>query len=102
MKPSALTTHVLDTAHGCPGAGIRVELYATGFDVPLFFLAGVEDDTPVDSGPGVRGGAGRRSERGIGPVSVPDARARAGDEGGAPCKSRFAHASLTPPWRRWP
>lgn len=23
-----LTTHVLDTAHGCPGAGIRVELYA--------------------------------------------------------------------------
>jgi len=25
-----LTTHVLDTAHGCPGAGIRVELYATG------------------------------------------------------------------------
>ncbi|GBU17214.1 MULTISPECIES: DUF1833 family protein [Methylobacterium] len=24
-----------------------VELYATGFDVPLFFLAGVEDDTPV-------------------------------------------------------
>ena len=23
-----LTTHVLDTAHGCPGAGIGVELYA--------------------------------------------------------------------------
>lgn len=23
-----LTTHVLDTAQGCPGAGIRVELYA--------------------------------------------------------------------------
>jgi len=23
-----LTTHVLDTAHGCPGAGIVVELYA--------------------------------------------------------------------------
>ena len=23
-----LTTHVLDTAHGCPGAGITVELYA--------------------------------------------------------------------------
>jgi len=22
-----LTTHVLDTAHGCPGAGITVELY---------------------------------------------------------------------------
>lgn len=23
-----LTTHVLDTAHGCPGAGIEIELYA--------------------------------------------------------------------------
>lgn len=23
-----LTTHVLDTAHGCPGAGIPLELYA--------------------------------------------------------------------------
>ncbi|MCC6193618.1 MAG: 5-hydroxyisourate hydrolase, partial [Burkholderiales bacterium] len=22
-----LTTHVLDTAHGCPGAGIRLTLY---------------------------------------------------------------------------
>jgi 5-hydroxyisourate hydrolase len=25
-----LTTHVLDTARGCPGAGITVELYALG------------------------------------------------------------------------
>ena len=25
-----LTTHVLDTAQGKPGAGIRVELYAAG------------------------------------------------------------------------
>ncbi|MBD1552239.1 hydroxyisourate hydrolase [Pseudomonas typographi] len=24
---AALTTHVLDAAHGCPGQGIRVELY---------------------------------------------------------------------------
>jgi hydroxyisourate hydrolase len=27
MKPSALTTHVLDTASGKPAAGIRVELW---------------------------------------------------------------------------
>ncbi|HPE60877.1 MAG: hydroxyisourate hydrolase [Thiothrix sp.] len=27
-----LTTHVLDTANGCPGAGIRVELYQCGPD----------------------------------------------------------------------
>lgn len=27
-----LSTHVLDTAHGCPGAGITVELYAIGPD----------------------------------------------------------------------
>ena len=25
---SRLSTHVLDTAHGCPAAGMRVELYA--------------------------------------------------------------------------
>jgi len=25
-----LTTHVLDTAHGCPGAGIKLDLYALG------------------------------------------------------------------------
>ena len=25
-----LTTHVLDTAHGCPGAGVVLELYALG------------------------------------------------------------------------
>ncbi|MGK7868673.1 hydroxyisourate hydrolase [Falsiroseomonas sp. E2-1-a20] len=27
MKPSALTTHVLDTAAGAPAAGVRVELF---------------------------------------------------------------------------
>jgi 5-hydroxyisourate hydrolase len=30
-----LTTHVLDTAHGCPGAGIVVRLYADDGAVPL-------------------------------------------------------------------
>jgi 5-hydroxyisourate hydrolase len=30
-----LTTHVLDTAHGCPGAGIVVRLYADHSAVPL-------------------------------------------------------------------
>ena len=30
-----LTTHVLDTAHGCPGAGIAVRLYTDGSAVPL-------------------------------------------------------------------
>jgi len=30
-----LTTHVLDTAHGCPGAGIGVSLYADGNAAPL-------------------------------------------------------------------
>jgi 5-hydroxyisourate hydrolase len=28
IKMGKLSTHVLDTAHGCPGAGILVELYA--------------------------------------------------------------------------
>ncbi len=30
-----LTTHVLDTAHGCPGAGIAVRLYADDGAEPL-------------------------------------------------------------------
>ena len=25
-----LTTHVLDTAHGCPAAGVRIDLFAVG------------------------------------------------------------------------
>ena len=35
-----LTTHVLDTARGCPGAGIAVELFTFGVDRRL--LASVE------------------------------------------------------------
>jgi len=31
-----LTTHVLDTANGCPGAGIRIELFRAGAkDTPI-------------------------------------------------------------------
>ena len=29
-----LSTHVLDTMHGCPAAGMAVELYATGQGEP--------------------------------------------------------------------
>lgn len=29
-----LSTHVLDTAHGCPAAGMQVALYATGASEP--------------------------------------------------------------------
>lgn len=31
-QSGALTTHVLDTANGCPAAGIRVELFRIGND----------------------------------------------------------------------
>jgi len=34
MASGRLTTHVLDTAHGKPGAGIRVELFALGDGAP--------------------------------------------------------------------
>lgn len=37
---NSLTTHVLDTAHGCPAAGVAVELWHG--DAPLF--AGATDD----------------------------------------------------------
>jgi len=30
----ALSTHVLDTMHGCPAAGMAVEFYTTGGDGP--------------------------------------------------------------------
>lgn len=36
-----LTTHVLDSAHGCPGAGVRFELYALVDDRRLLLGAGV-------------------------------------------------------------
>ncbi len=35
MTMGRLTTHVLDTAHGCPGAGIRLKLYADEGDTPV-------------------------------------------------------------------
>lgn len=30
MKMGRLTTHVLDSAHGCPGHGIKIELFRVG------------------------------------------------------------------------
>ena len=39
-----LTTHVLDTAQGRPGAGIRVELYAAGAERRLAATACTNDD----------------------------------------------------------
>lgn len=36
-----LSTHVLDTAHGCPGAGIRVELYAVDAGARTLLAQGV-------------------------------------------------------------
>jgi 5-hydroxyisourate hydrolase len=30
-----LTTHVLDTAHGCPGAGMKLRLYAEDLSGPV-------------------------------------------------------------------
>jgi hydroxyisourate hydrolase len=35
MKPSALTTHVLDTAKGVPAAGMRVELWRMDGAAPV-------------------------------------------------------------------
>ncbi len=51
-KPSALTTHVLDTAGGRPAAGMRVELWRVDGDAPALVREAVtnEDgrtDTPL-------------------------------------------------------
>ena len=44
-----LTTHVLDTAQGKPGAGIRVELYSAGSDRRLVNSARTNDDGRCDA-----------------------------------------------------
>jgi 5-hydroxyisourate hydrolase len=46
-----LTTHVLDTANGCPGEGIRVSLYALGADggMELMLEAVTNADGRVDA-----------------------------------------------------
>jgi len=56
-----LTTHVLDTAHGCPGAGIRLRLYAEGKDVPVLISEAETNadgrcDEPLLSGERMRKG----------------------------------------------
>jgi len=45
-----LTTHVLDTANGCPGEGITIKLYRLGVDGALSELKSVitNDDGRVD------------------------------------------------------
>lgn len=43
-----LTTHILDTANGCPGAGIRIDLYRTGQD-EIIASAVTNDDGRCDS-----------------------------------------------------
>ena len=44
-----LTTHVLDTAQGKPGAGILVQLYAAGPDRRLVTTARTNDDGRCDA-----------------------------------------------------
>jgi 5-hydroxyisourate hydrolase len=57
-----LTTHVLDTAHGCPAAGVTVELWALGAAGDRRLLAtartnaGGRTDEPLLAGPGLRAG----------------------------------------------
>ncbi len=54
-----LTTHVLDTARGVPGAGIRLALYAIGDERQLVKTAVTNDDGRTD-GALIEGDAFRR------------------------------------------
>ena len=54
----ALTTHVLDTAHGRPGAGILVELYAVGRQRRLVTATRTNHDGRCDT-PLLQGGSFR-------------------------------------------
>ena len=54
-----LTTHVLDTAHGCPGAGIAIRLYAEDGGKPLAEARTNADgrcDTPLLEGAAMKAG----------------------------------------------
>lgn len=58
---TGLTTHVLDTAHGCPGSGIRVELYrvaGTCLELLGSVLTNADGrcDAPLLQGPAYRSG----------------------------------------------
>ena len=45
-----LTTHVLDTAHGCPGKGIRIDLYAISGEERTYLRSlETNDDGRTDS-----------------------------------------------------
>ncbi len=44
MATGFLTTHVLDTARGCPASGLRVSLYSLDTDTPVLLSAMVTND----------------------------------------------------------
>lgn len=44
-----LTTHVLDTANGCPGEGIRIELFTTAMPAKLIATATSNADGRCDT-----------------------------------------------------
>ncbi|MEO9525777.1 hydroxyisourate hydrolase [Roseibium sp.] len=46
-----LTTHVLDTALGCPGKGIKIDLYAISGDTRTFVRSLVTNDDGRTDGP---------------------------------------------------
>ena len=46
---AGLTTHVLDTARGCPASGLRLELYKAGEPRDLITQATTNDDGRCDA-----------------------------------------------------
>lgn len=52
-----LSTHVLDTAHGCPGAGIRVALYAIDAGTRTLVIEAVTNDDGRCGAPLLEGAA---------------------------------------------
>jgi 5-hydroxyisourate hydrolase len=52
-----LTTHVLDTAHGCPGAGVKLALYAIDAGARTLRKADVTNDDGRCASPLLEGAA---------------------------------------------
>ncbi|WP_312511447.1 hydroxyisourate hydrolase [Massilia sp.] len=57
-----LSTHVLDTAHGCPGAGIKVDLYAIDACGRTLVTSGTTNDDGRCGAPLLEGGAMRAGQ----------------------------------------
>jgi 5-hydroxyisourate hydrolase len=60
---TTLTTHILDTAHGCPAAGVRIDLSRMEQGRPRLLTTSISNGEGRTDRPLLAGGAERRQLR---------------------------------------